>query len=64
MMEIEKNNIPFEKFFETKEKHNERMMLLKLIKDCAYQCKFPELINVINEYFPNVRKTFLIFLVT
>ena len=64
MMEIEKNNIPFEKFFETKEKHNERMMLLKLIKDCAYQCEFPRLINVINEYFPNVRKTFLIFLVT
>ena len=63
MMEIERNNIHFEKFLETKEKHNERMILLKLIKDCAYQGEFVRLINVINVYFPNVRNTFLIFLV-
>jgi hypothetical protein len=58
MMEIERNNIHFEKFLETKEKHNERIMLLKLINYYAYQGDFVRLIYLINQYFPNVRKRF------
>ena len=60
MIEIESNNnIHVEKFMETKEKNNERVMFKKLIYCFGNQCEFAKLIN-----FPVVCKFFCSFFFT
>lgn len=61
MIEIESNNnIHVEKFMETKEKNNERVMLKKLIYCFGNQCEFAKLINFLFQTFPNVKYHFFL----